>query len=74
VTTWLGRRRQRWMLAALADGQPHFAFDLAREAHVLGGGTYITLWELEQAGKVVSWFLDGPEPRRRVYQLAAIYE
>jgi DNA-binding PadR family transcriptional regulator len=62
--------RTRRVLRALAAAESATGRQIARAAWCTTGGVYPVLLRLERAGWVTSWWVAGPEPRRRVYALS----
>lgn len=69
------RQRQERVLGALAlaerRGEPEMAgWPLMQATGLHGPALYAALAELETCGEVVSRWVEGPYPRRRLYRLA----
>ncbi|WTX00945.1 PadR family transcriptional regulator (plasmid) [Streptomycetaceae bacterium NBC_01309] len=63
-------RRTRRVLRALAVLESANGWQVARAARFTVSGVYPVLLRLERAGWVTSWWVPGPERRRRVYALS----
>lgn len=59
-------RAIRMLRPSQASGWP-----ISRLAHIGVGRTYVVLVRLEDSGRVVSSWADGPPPRRRLYRLVS---
>jgi DNA-binding PadR family transcriptional regulator len=45
-------------------------YQLMKDTHLRGARLYVALGELERDGEITGRWVDGPYPRRRLYQLA----
>jgi len=56
------------ILSVLRDG-PLSSAKLGEHTRLGPARMYPALFRLEESGKIISHFADGPEPRRRIYRI-----